>query len=42
MVNIAQNDSSSGSDPEEIKPVKSQVLLFDEFREPILDYCNDD
>ena len=42
MVNIAQDDSSSDSDPEEIKPVKSQVLVFDEFREPVLDYCNDD
>ena len=42
MVNIAQNDSSSDSDPEEIKPVKSQVLVFDEFREPVLDYCSND
>ena len=42
MVNIAQDDSSSDSDPDEIKPVKSQVLTFDEFREPVLDYCSDD
>ena len=42
MVNVAQNDSSSDSDPDEIKPVKSQVLMFDEFQEPVLDYCNDD
>ena len=42
MINIAQKDSSSDSDPEEIKPVKSQVLVFDKFHEPVLDYCNDD
>ena len=42
MVNIVQNDSSSDSEPEEIKPVKRQVLLFDEFREPVLEYCSND
>ena len=43
MVNIVQEELSSDSDPEEIKPPhKSQVLLFDEFREPVLEYCNDD
>ena len=43
MVNIVQEEPSSDSDPEEIKPPrKRQVLLFDEFREPVLEYCNDD
>ena len=42
IVNIAQNDSSSDSDPDEIISVKSQVLVFDEFCQPLLDYCSDD
>ena len=42
MVSIVQNDSSSDSEAEEMNPVKQQVLLFDEFREPVLQYCNDD
>ena len=42
MVNIAQNESSSDSEAEEIKPVQHQVLHFDEFREPVLEYCNND
>jgi len=42
MANIPQeNDSSSDSDTGENKPVQCQVLLFDELREPVLEYCND-
>ena len=42
MANIPQeNDSSIDSDTGENKPVQCQVLLFDELREPVLEYCND-
>ena len=42
MVNIVRNDSSSDSEPEEIMPVKRHVLIFDEFRGPVLEHCNND
>ena len=42
MVNITQeNDSSNDSDAGEIKPVQPQVLVFDEFRKPVLKCCDD-
>jgi len=42
MANIPQeNDSSSDSDTGENKPVQYQELLFDDWREPVLKYCND-
>ena len=42
MVSAVQNDSSSDSEAEELNPVQQQVLHFDEFREPVLEYWNDD
>ena len=42
MVNVTRSDSLSDSEPKDIKHVSRQVLLFDEFREPVLEYCKND
>ena len=39
MMDVARSDSLNDSEPEDIKYVNSQVLLFDKFREPVLEYC---
>ena len=41
MVNVTR-DSLSDSEPKDIKHASRQVLLFDEFREPVLEYCKND